>query len=95
MHELSQVLDGQQRLTDSQQGRSFKVVACVVLAALRFKLVSSTDDARAMTVAPAGALRDIHDPNPGPRDARALVAHFARVLPGDVEVDGVFSLGEE
>ena len=58
------------------------------------KLVSSNDDARPMTVAPTGQLCDINDPTPGPRDASALVARFARVLPGDVELDGVFSLGE-
>ena len=58
------------------------------------KLVSSNDDAPAMTVAPTGLIRDINDPTPGPRDASALVARFARVLPSDVEVDGIFSLGE-
>lgn len=58
------------------------------------KLVTSNDDARAMTVAPTGQLCEIDDPNPGPRDASALVARFARVLPGDVELDGLFSLGE-
>ena len=58
------------------------------------KLVPSSDDARAMTVAPTGKVCDVDDPTPGPRDAHALIARFARVLPGDVEVDGVFSLGE-
>ena len=58
------------------------------------KLVSSNDDARAMTVAPTGLIRDISDPAPGPRDASALVARFAQVLPTDIEVEGIFSLGE-
>jgi hypothetical protein len=58
------------------------------------KLVSSNDDAAAMTVAPTGKICDLDDPNPGPRDASALVARFARVLPADVEIDGIFSLGE-
>ena len=58
------------------------------------KLVSSGDDARAMTVVQTGRLCEINDPEPGPRDANALVARFAGLLPGDVEVDGVFSLGE-
>ena len=46
-----------------------------------------------MTVAPTGMIRDIDDPNPGPRDASALVARFARVLPPDTDFDGIFSLG--
>jgi hypothetical protein len=58
------------------------------------KLVSSGDDARSMPVAPTGKVCDIDDPAPGPRDASALITRFARVLPSDVEVDGVFSLGE-
>ena len=58
------------------------------------KLVSSNDDAPAMTMAPTVSVRDISDPTPGPCDASALVARFARVLPGDVEIDGIFSLGE-
>ncbi len=58
------------------------------------KLVHSTDDARGMTVAPTGKLCDLDDPNPGPRDAAALVARFSRVLPSDIDCDGVFSLGE-
>ncbi len=58
------------------------------------KLVSSNDDARPMTVAPTGQLCEIDDPTPGPRDASALVARFSRVIPGDVELDGLFSLGE-
>ena len=57
------------------------------------KLVSSNDDARAMTVAPTGLVRDISDPTPGPRDASALVARSAGVIPTDVEIDGIFSLG--
>ncbi len=57
------------------------------------KLVSSNDDAPAMTVAPTGLIREISDPRPGPRDASALVARFARVLPSDAEIDGLFSLG--
>lgn len=58
------------------------------------KLVHSVDDARVMTVAPTGRICDLNDPDPGPRDAAALVARFSRVLPHDVECDGVFSLGE-
>ena len=57
------------------------------------KLVHSADDARAMTVAPTGQLFDLDDPNPGPRDAAALVARFSRVLPTDIDCDGVFALG--
>ena len=57
------------------------------------KLVSSKDDGRAMTVAPTGELCDLDDPTPGPRDASALVARFARVLPRDADFGGVFSLG--
>lgn len=52
------------------------------------------DDAGAMTVAPTGKLCDLDDPTPGPRDASALIARFARVLPGECDVDGMFSLGE-
>ena len=57
------------------------------------KLVSSNDDAPAMTVVPVGTIRDIDDPDPGPRDASALVARFAQVLPADMDFDGIFSLG--
>ena len=46
-----------------------------------------------MTVAPTGELCDLDDPTPGPRDASALVARFARVLPRDADFVGVFSLG--
>ena len=59
------------------------------------KLVSSQDDGRAMTVAPTGQLCDLDDPTSGPRDASALVACFARVLPSDADFGGVFSLGTE
>ena len=58
------------------------------------KLAPSGDDAGAMTVAPTGKICDLDDPTPGPRDANALITRFARVLPRDVELDGVFSLGE-
>lgn len=59
------------------------------------KLVASLDDGRAMTVAPTGQLCDLDDPTPGPRDAAALVARFARVLPHDADFGGLFSLGGE
>ena len=59
------------------------------------KLVPSLDDGRAMTVAPTGQLCDIDDPTPGPRDASAIVARFARVLPLDADFGGVFSFGGE
>ena len=59
------------------------------------KLVPSLDDGRAMTVAPSGQICDLDDPTPGPRDASALVARFARVLPHDADFGGVFSLGGE
>lgn len=35
------------------------------------------------------------DPRNGPRDAAALVAAYARILPGDAAGDGVFTLGAE
>ena len=57
------------------------------------KLVTSMDDGPAMTVAPTGKIFDLDDPTPGPRDASALVARFARVLPADTDFDGIFSLG--
>ena len=47
-----------------------------------------------MTTVSMGALRDLDDPHPGPRDASMLVGRFARVLPSDVDCDGIFSLGE-
>ncbi len=59
------------------------------------KLARSHDDGRAMTVAPSGKICDLDDPTTGPRDASALVARFARVLPTDVDFGGVFSLGGE
>ena len=46
-----------------------------------------------MTVAPTGKLCDLDDPTPGPRDASALIARFARMLPSDCDIDGMFSFG--
>ena len=57
------------------------------------KRTAANDDGRPMMVGPTGKVRSVDDPTPGPRDASALVARFSRVLPRDVDVDGVFSLG--
>jgi hypothetical protein len=49
------------------------------------RLVTSSDPTR-------GTLA-VADPNPGPRDAAELVAHFGALLPETFETDGVFSHG--
>ena len=71
-------------LTDTRLGRRGS----------HLKLVASMDDGPAMTVAPTGKIFDLDDPAPGPRDASALVARFAQVLPSEVELDGIFTLGQ-